>query len=718
MAATASIVDWRDPLITPSTTQAVYVRQRWADAWQLQSNLWAIERVWSLLPAMPTATLILHYGRIIPHGGSSYVTQPKLDLRGWYVKIVDTCEDGVLEWVGFIDEVADDQGGISASGIATGTQTFVAYSMAAILNHHTIIRSNWEDPDAGILGSWSESGGTFNENGKGNFDGSSGFTSGHFGSPQGEFWSTKDILWYMLNIATPDRYDYDASYIFVLDNMSLAFDWDRPTLESEGRSSLSILEELVNSSRLIQFSVSVDSTDRIMFRLNSLATTSLTLPNGETFAANDRPIKLYTVGSEDTFVSVQQSLSMQANQVIVRGAQRETCGTFQICESETDTQKLVEAFSSTIVTAYEDGASNHADYASWTTPEKRQANERARARHGVEDAYRVFAVNQASSMAVGAFEYVFENEDSTKYSVWWHRLKFAQQLPFKRGVDYSGTIIEDDTHNDEEKPDDFRGPLILFKRVGTSPAEYLQAEKMANIDRDPIFSIAVGIEYNGACMSLNVQGAEQHAIAHGRFTGQSEDRTTAQLGSWDYREAMCTVSLQEDRFAEGRYPEDDALDQSLDTIRRKVIYVGPSYKLIRVLKDTIVDIDEAGIPQKTTNTAYIRDDREKLKSLAKLAHQWYATTRKVFRLTSARPSARPAVGMMLTKVNEGTAHEEEINTIISEIRLSTPLGENGAVPVASYSITTAMGELDPLAFAPPQPSVPLADQAIAPLVQR
>jgi hypothetical protein len=51
--------------------------------------------------------------------------------------------------------------------------------------------------------------------------------------------------------------------------------------------------------------------------------------------------------------------------------------------------------------------------------------------------------------------------------------------------------------------------------------------------------------------------------------------------------------------------------------------------------------------------------------------------------------------------------------VISEIRLATPLAENSPALPAMYSITTAMGELDPLAFSPAPPQQILGFQQLA-----
>ena len=130
--------------LTYAGVQRVYTRQRWADSWTQQNNIWCEEATWSLLPSMPSASFILKYGNVLPHGSTSWTTQSKLAIAGYYIKVEFDCEDGTLTWIGFIDQIVDEQGGI-AGGVATGTQRFVALSMAQVLAYEFMVRSKWYD---------------------------------------------------------------------------------------------------------------------------------------------------------------------------------------------------------------------------------------------------------------------------------------------------------------------------------------------------------------------------------------------------------------------------------------------------------------------------------------------------------------------------------------------------------------------------------------------
>jgi len=240
-------INWGTSSLTFAGAQRVYIKQRWADEWVLQPNLWCEEASWSLLPAMPTASFSLRYGKVLPHGQSTWTTQAKLAIGGWYIRVEFDCADGTISWIGFIDQLADEQGGI-AGGIATGVQRFVAMSMAQILAYEFMTRSKWHDEPNTTL-RWSGSAIAFNQGGKPNrtdADDPEGADSHVFcpTAPKNwsgdtpwttaKFWSSRDIAAYLIAYAMPVD-SSDATLIpFRIDNLTSIPDWDRPVIETEG----------------------------------------------------------------------------------------------------------------------------------------------------------------------------------------------------------------------------------------------------------------------------------------------------------------------------------------------------------------------------------------------------------------------------------------------------------------------------------------------------
>ena len=712
-----AVINWGTSALTFTGAQRVYVRQRWVDDWELQPQLWCEEATWSLLPAMPSAMLSLRYGRVIQHGATEWSTQSKLAIGGWYVKIEFDAADGMLTWVGFIDQLADEQGGITA-GIATGTQRFVAQSMAQILAYEFMTRSKWHDePNTELR--WSGSAITFNQGGKPNrTDAADAEDAESYvfcptvpknwstATPwtKAKFWTSRNIAEYLIAYATPVDSEDEKLIPFRIDNIESIPDWDRPTLETEGKSILAILEELVNASRLLQFSTLVDESESpavVVLKVHSLSATALSLPDSETHPANNQPLQLITVAAHDTNITTQASVTSLVNQVVVKGSKRETCFTAQVAKTA---QCLLPGWNTTEEDAYNDAASGEAGYGALSTTEQKRLNQVVRSRQKLNDVFKTFVINPAWDFVVSTYK-VFENTDTTRYFPWWNDITVSPSLPLKEGIQYE---VADVVEADHRATVEYRPPYVLFKRPATS--QYLQAEKMAD-GVDPKFAVSVGLAKDNNGITLDVNGERQDAIATVDFIPLAVDDDKG----WNYYDAKLTISLTEDRFIEYAYPTSDDLPGTIDAIRRKIFYAGDAYKKIIVLPDTAVDVDNAGaiegidisnIESGGFGTNTLIDDSDKLESIGKIAAAWYLVPRQILRLSSARPTAAAAVGMLIQSINASTAHAATINTVVSEIRLSTPLADR-AVPV-SFSLTTAMGELDPLQFLPPAPIAKIA----------
>lgn len=710
-------VDWGSSSLTAASDQRVYIRQYWADAWVLQPNIWCSDVSWSLLPSIPVAQLSLEYGSVLPHGALAYTTQAKIDIAGWYVKIEVDAGDGTMEWYGFIDEVADEQGGVS-SGIPSGTLRFVAYGMIQILAHAFFTRSRWFDEPLSTL-RWSGSAINFNDQGKPNrtdmkpagadshvfmprgpekFSG----TGGSFFTPN-TYWSTYDILEYIESYANPRDNTGQTKIQISFPNSNVAPNWDKPTVETEGRSVLDVLNELVNASRLMQISARV-TNNVVDIVIHSLAESAITLEGGKTHDANTSLLTLQTWAAQDTSVVVQDSLSRRAVQVVAKGAKRQSVVTVQIAKKKGENRGLIEAFDDFDRLTYDRGASTAAGYGALTDEKKKEANQRVRAQAKLTDTYKTFALHPQWSFWIGG-DPVFAQQSAIgtfQYFPYWGSVQIVDRLPLKELFNYDTAvpittvpfpiIAFADKHLTQS-----RKPFVLFERP--SETKYIDAEKMANGD-DPKFACYVGLSKEDQAVALDVTGAYQHAIAYARFTPLTVD--IEDNGQWDYLDAYCTIALQEDRYLESIYP-DNTLLPTVDVVRRKLIYAGESYERVYVAPETVYDVSDDGALRKVNNGTAVenfRNDEPALSSLAEIAATWVLTTRKVCRLVSGRPTAQATVGQLLTTLNSDTPHAATINTIVSDISVSMRRGQDLPIAVAEFSLTTAMGELDPLAFVP------------------
>ena len=714
-------INWGTSSLAFAGAQRVYVRQRWADAWTLQPNIWCNDVTFSLLPSIPVAQLSLEYGRVLPHGSQVWTTQAKLELAGWWVKIEVDMADGTDVWYGFIDESVDDQGGITG-GVASGVQRWVAYGPTQVLAHAFQTRSRWYD-EMGGMARWSGSAITFNQDGRPNRTGSvPPDEAGHMFAPRApenqyvapfsppEYWSTRDILEYLQNFGQPLGTDDTVFVPFEFTNLEDAPDWDQPVVELEGRSTLDIINQLLSPGRLMQVSVGVDTgdtPDTITLTIHSLVGSATDIGNGRTHPGNSNTLELVTWAAQDTNISIQDSLSRRAHQVTLKGAKRQSVMTLQVGENFGDVgngKGLSECFTSTQRAAYDAAASNEPGYSSLSDEEKRQRNQIVRAKAELADVYRCFNVNPDWDFVISG-EGVFPPDEAElpalQHWPWWGAIRVMPQLPLKETFDYEQATQESGpnpklTFDDEHLTQD-RRPYVLFERPGEG--KYLDATKMSN-GSDPKFSCYVGVGKDGQAAELDVTGAYQHAIAYGRFVPLAADDDAN--GEWTYFDAYFTLALEEDRFVESFQPETSELG-GLDVIRRRLIYAGDAYHQIYVAPETVFDVDNDGQLKKVNNGSSVpefRDDRDELTSLAALAYRWHTVPRKILRLVSSRPSSVAAVGQFVTTVNAGTPHAETINSVVTEISISMPRGIDLPNQTAQFSLITAVGELDPLAFAP------------------
>lgn len=703
-------ITWQSSNLQFAGATDVYIRQAWADPWVLNNTLFATEQTWSLLPSMPVAQLERDYGVVLEQGATLPGVRQKLSLGGYYVKIVTACADGSLTWIGYIDEAVDEQGGADGSGVAYGTQRWVAYALPQALSFTYLTRSRWWDEVGTPTPRWSGSAIGFNQGGRPNRTATmpaadSGKSQTHMFAPSApinitddtpytlpKYWSSRDILLYLQEHAMPLDQAGAEKVPFRIDGLSRVPDWDRPTIETEGKSVLSILDELVNQGRMLQFAVGIDETTTphtVILQVYSLASATINLPGSNTHPAAEDTVSLALANAQDTRVVVQSSESRSAHQIVVKGAKRQVQCTLPIAATGSP---LLPGWNSTQESAYEAGASGETGYGDLSLSEKQLANQAARAASRLADVYRTFVLNPAHNLTLDGAPVFVEADGTTRYYPWWNAITIAPQLLMKEGIDYATIPVSDDDANRE-----FRPPAALFRVPLSDPAKYLIAERMSNRDGDPTFSVEVGISKDGQGLTLDVSGAEQHAIAGSAFTALDDDFTG--YGSYDYTETLCTVALTDDRFAEYEFPQAGALP-TRDVLRRKIYYAGEAYRYNVVHRDTAWNVNAAGaLVETTTSRQFIHDDIDELQSIGQIAASWWLVPRKILRLTSPRPSALVFVGQLLTTLNAGTNQADTINSIVSEIRLTMSRSES--IAPAVFSITTASGEVDPLAFSPP-----------------
>jgi hypothetical protein len=172
----------------------------------------------------------------------------------------------------------------------------------------------------------------------------------------------------------------------------------------------------------------------------------------------------------------------------------------------------------------------------------------------------------------------------------------------------------------------------------------------------------------------------------------------------DFRKMLCTLTLEWSEFATGSYPESGPPGR--DLVRTLFLDAGEIYRLDYLCEQTVVALK----PQtaeliRAEQGAYIRDDRDKLKAIARAAHAWYSQIRRAVTFGTSLINSKLQVGHYITAIGddeiEGDVHTEDINSVITSIEIKSPSveGEGSVQPsVPTIRYETAFGELDVLKF--------------------
>lgn len=721
----------------------VSTRFRWTLPWTVATNMHCEEAVWCAAPSLPTATLRWHYGMICPFGKQTF--QEILKKAGYerlFVKIDFNLRQTVVSgvptwetktWYGTI-EVNDDRhdGTITEpatfNDVATGEQLLTCYGMEHLLDREYPAKSWIDQDDAGTIVAI-ERACTFNRDGKPNRSANATGGTFHFSNiaATSTFWSTRDIVEYLLRYHSPTDAFGANNVPFQLSPIGLAAvaNWDQPVVHPEGRSVYSLLTSLLARQRLIGFHFETPDPLTYLQPWTFTGTAINTKPGGAPIPANNNKLTLVFDKDQSADAVVKVSTVEQYDQLIIRGARRRAVFTVSWQDGT-----LVAGWGGLEQAIYDQGASLLPGYAAMTVTERRKANAEARAVEYVKHVYRRFKIVEpwnglAGNGIGGAKTFPFREINLTtllpQQVPHFDREVFVEKtMPLLEGVDYSGdkiflgTLVLP-TGNASEMP-----PLVFWQNPDT--LSYQRIETMA--DAGPLtddlrqqldWSATVVVPDEDRAIQLVVSGAPQHVLDQISFLPTAEDEDQ---GTHNWRAAVVTLSVQEDRYAEIRFPNDGVLQATIPTndyARRLVLDAGDQYRLDYVNPGTVVDVGPNGLIF-ATNGGFLNDDRNELLAIARVAHAFYNRKRRVLYFSSEQATSTINLGDFISFISQpdldgiGT-HRTAIDTPITEIRMQTPMGtsEDIADPPRMHWTTDA-GQLDAIGLfgGPPVPPAPIA----------
>jgi len=713
----------------------VAVKENWADDWETVSDLHCRSVQWQAAPGIASANLEHVYGRgKLPTAASFTAIAAQTGYGRYFVRVTVECFDSdPLQWYGvFGVEInaidgnhADFAAAADGATIPSGVQAFTAYGLEVLLDRQVI---------TGIFHSTSTSAPErtdhapiFNEGGFGNrsaekFDGRYIFS----GEKTGEFWTSRDIVEYLLYDHSPKNTAGDTTVQFLLfDSDDVLTNWDRPEINAHGHSVRRLLNQLIPRQRLASWSVEIQPlvvlgfpiTDIATIRPFSFAEVSIDIPSqpGESIAANASQKVIKINRDPGGRAVVKRSTLDEFDQIIVQGARRRSCFSTLLGIGGL----AAEGWSAESETGYEAAASAGADYPDAAEIDLRRiANAQARAAEKYAQVYSRFAIDSAAGQITvpgagfGDNNPIFPEDDDPTVARkrMLGELRILPTLPLIAGRDYIGDDpdnpdagkISTPTVADETLPaDNELSPLVLFPTEPTK-SSWLPADKVGQLAADVLgdeytWSAAIAVDRQGG-LNLKVTGQPQHILAKTNFEPLPED---LRIAEWDYNDAYATLALEDDRYCQGVWPEFPLAVN--DRTRYLRIDAGPSYRQDWLVGGTIVGIDpETGELLRVSNDGgFLRDDSDKLKGIARIAFEWYGTTRTALSLRVDRPTSFLAIGDYILTIQEGElpkADVTEVASCLTSMAVSFTGGLEEPAGSTRVEYKTAFAELDPLAF--------------------
>lgn len=741
-----------DAIIAEHPPHKVYVRQRWADPWVEIEHLYCDWLEYACGPEIGRAQLSWRYGRGLRPGEPQYQDVDRTDLVGWYVRVEvfaplpDVGAESFL-WIGKISEEEDRRDGAlrrqNGDRLASGNQSLVAYDMAIELGRVHVHESIVQDTADPLIASVPERtigraiGFNLGQGESRDLVRANATAAESEGGPEvGDHgtkifcedfddavkWDAAEILRYLLAYFSPSDGD-EETIPYALAGQVECLEWLEPEVQAEGKTVLQILNELVNRRRLAGYRIDVDeipTPNRVDVVLFSLAEADIELNAETTFPANDQQKSLDFDRAFDILdAPVRDAAGHRYDQIIVRGERM----TSMITVSSHD-ETLVADWTAAEEALYEAGASDVAGYSDLSEEEQDKANARAREDDALQRVYSWFRipkdwdgfVKKAVPLDAGedpvvnaAFPKIAETglpiETETR-DFWRAGLRLEPRLPIFEHHTYTGPtaserLIEPEKDVPEGSIAEKLPPIVAIQTVAAdaatdTDAEFELVDKLATDSiageeleqRD--FSCHVRVQDHTPGIALKVaQAGRQHMIAKADFAPLSEDEDG--ILDWNVPDGnlIATVHLKSDDHVTQVYPPDD--DPSLvdlDFVRQLTIDV-PDAELIYAPPLTVVAINKGKLERTQNLGSWIRDDRDRLTRIAKLAHAWYGVDRQILDLTYRQVSGLFRVGDLITEIG-AEATLETINTIITFVRIDLVNG--------TTQVKTQFAELDVLAF--------------------
>ncbi|MCM2373918.1 hypothetical protein [Aporhodopirellula aestuarii] len=693
--------------------QQVWIKANWSDPFTLEPRLMVEECVWAMPPSMDSATLRWRFGEVVTPGATVKTTVPPIDIRGYYVLILQYSNEGsLLAWLGYADApIVTDM--VDLVGEAHGGEQAVpCFGLDRALQYAFINTVAHLNPAVDPEDKWLRKyhGGTFNGGLTGNrtkdkVDLTSDFNPEKayvFDDPQADdsqWWSTRDVFEHLIRFHLPTNVAGEVTLPWNFRNEGILPTWDRPFLETDGRSLWDCLTELLSPERMLAWSVrptlvmgTVPSITEIAIYAHSQAPSAIVIPDLTVIAPNTDTLAIVASTDSMTDIQVQADDSDVVDQVVVQGPREIGVATF-------DWFQWDRAWGVGDLNSYNVAFSTLPGWAAQSLSRKRELNERFRSQGRYADLYSHLPIWSDWDGTTGVFPVFADNRDEESdepvYVPYLGHAEILEDLPLYAGVDYTGDLDDVDESKGRK-----RLPILAFISKPADPFRYETLQDATTVSggfrSNPPNMLPFSVEIlpdnsKGAGFRVAVSGAPKHALWPTMFTPNDADpeKTNPDVwGNYDGNTMNITAAMRGDRRPTVWYPT----SPSSDMIRQRFIRLEHSaLQLVHIAANTRLGLDDNDIPT-SSNGGILRDPMQMLTALARLAGESMTVPRVHFWMSTGR-LVRVIPGQMITTANGST-----VNAIVTEVRLSTPIVESDSPPPVRVQVIAQTNPVDLIAM--------------------
>lgn len=712
--------------------QRVYTRTRWEDDWELKPHLYCNWASNAISPGISTAELSWNYG--YGRWFDEQIFNPVLPDNGArrYVRIEFDNPFGLAYgWRGIIQGTGTQVGGVTQRVVPgfpapvaseSGQQTLHCVGLAKLLYDTVIRTSAWRSEEDGER-YYIDRGLTFNAikaDGKPGGNKSSVSIDGFpvFSGKvldDDEPWALYDMVNYLIQNHCPsDKNGVKLPLFFgegfdAVIALGLGGGGEINTVETHGRSFGEILDQLFAYQRFWSWSLGDVLTDNQLYiNFHSLTGEDIELPGGKTMWANE---KRWAITSDTSGCSVAHVLSHAEAVDRVRYQGARGTSTFTINKSADNT--AAAGWSVEQQGKFTGGAAGSDEFIAAAAASNRELMEKlhteARGRDEVKPVFsRIIVRNDWDGVArngagAAGVDFCPHVTETARFKFNQRELHLLPVLPLRDGYNYE-VLSSGGTGGDPVPPVklttgpfNHSPPLVFLKVPGSSPARYVNAEKLGltsegiTVPGDPAnhFSVRVSVPRNDRAVVLDVTGSSlgQGMLGFEAFGGNT----------WDWRDAVITVAACWDAHCEAIWPATRAELPDQDHIREALLDAGDTYRLDWLVPGAVIGTVQApghlGELVRCEAGGWIQDDREQLKDRARLAFAWYGVERRAITLSSTKLANGTGAGGGFVRLRAGnfvvSLDDRSVNSVVTESRIDSPPGTiDSPPPPPKFSWTT------------------------------